>query len=95
MVTHPIRFNYDFISIYLGPKGRQGYMRSSLISLIGIYQRTGYLFLFILSFNPYNIIALFYSAPMYGNSYIFPNLVNRVGVSLWILVHVCFIISHW
>ena len=42
----------------------------------------------MIEFNPSNIYVLFYVSPVYGDSYIFPDLVNWLGAFLSLLVFV-------
>ena len=51
-------------------------MCSALASLIEVYQRTSYLFVLMTGFNTYNIRALLYGAPAYGDSSISQNFVT-------------------
>ena len=46
----------------------------------------------MIGFNPSNIYALLYGAPTYGDSFIFPYLVNLAGAFVQILVFVHFFI---
>ena len=54
-------------------------MFGEIAYLIEGYQSTIYFLLFVIGFNPCNIYALFYGAPVYGNISISPELGNWVG----------------
>ena len=49
----------------------------------------------MIRFNTYTIDVLMYGAPMYGNSFVFPNLSNQVGGVVWVLIFVHFLIAHY
>ena len=91
MVPYPSSFNDYLTRILLGPNYSQGYTHGALVSIIEGYWSTR--FIFIIGFNMYNIYELLYGALIYGKSYIFPNLGNLLGVSLLILVFICFLIE--
>ena len=76
-------------------KGSQGYICIALASPIEGYQRTSYLFLFVIRFIPYNIYALLYSAPTHDYSSILPKRFNWLGEFVQLLISVLYIIAHY
>ena len=63
-------------------------MFGEIAYLIEGYQSTIYFLLFVIGFNPCNIYALFYGAPVYGNISISPELGNWVGDFVRKVTHV-------
>ena len=82
----PLGLSRGLLGSSLEPKLIQGCMRSELAYIIEGYWRTRYLFLFVIGFDPSNIHVLLYVSQEYGNSSIFPNLVNWIGYFVQILI---------
>ena len=63
----------------LGPNHIEGFMVGGLASLIEGHWLIFILILFVIGFNPYNVYALLYGTPTYGEIYIFTHLGYWIG----------------
>ena len=68
----------------------QGYMYSALTSMIEFYRHSSYYIIISDRVNPYDIYAILYSSPAYGNSSIFAWLGYLIQAFIWSLIFILF-----